>query len=136
LEDQRKASEATAFHTMLFEAMGRVDAEAAWARINYSQAFMATTGASLNAFVVRQCITKGAFAELRAACVRQGGDLTGEFLDLEREIDSFASRCEDPPSQGAYGVMIKEGKHAGLNEQLASIQRNAGALRQKAAARI
>ncbi len=37
----------------------------------------------------RECITKGAFAELRAACVRRGGPLTGEFLDLEREIDSF-----------------------------------------------
>jgi len=47
------------------------------------------------AFVVRTCITKVAFAELRAACVRLGSPLTGEFLGLEREIDSFASQCEE-----------------------------------------
>jgi hypothetical protein len=44
-------------------------------------------GLSLDGLVVRQCITKGAFAELRAACVRRGGDLTGEFLDLALRAD-------------------------------------------------
>ena len=51
-------------------------------------------GASINAYVVRQCITKGAFGELRAACVKQGDPLTGEFLDLEGEIDNFAAQWE------------------------------------------
>jgi hypothetical protein len=44
---------------------------------------------------LRQCITKGAFAELRAVCVKQGSPLTGDFLDLEREIDSFAGQYAD-----------------------------------------
>ncbi len=70
--------------------------------------------------LVRQCITKGAFAELRAACVRQGGPLTSEFLDLEREIDSFAS-----PQP-----------YADLGEQLTLIEKMATKLRQKAAERI
>ena len=96
LERMRDASEASAFHAMLAAAMARVLDEAAWARKTYPQIFTQTTdGVSVEAVAVRQCITKGAFAELRAACVRQGGPLTGEFLDLEREIDSFARQCED-----------------------------------------
>jgi hypothetical protein len=57
-------------------------------RRRYLPILTQTAGLSLDGLAVRWCITKGAFAELRAACVRRGGDLTGEFLDLEREIDS------------------------------------------------
>jgi hypothetical protein len=89
---------------------------------------------SVDPLTVRQCITKGAFAELRAACVRQGGSLTGEFLDLEREIDSFAAQWEDIIVNA--GVSIRHGKHAGLGEQLALIERKARALRVKALERI
>jgi hypothetical protein len=133
LERERDASEARAFHAMLAAAMDRVLAEAAWARKSYPGAFTETTDAmSVEAGYVRQkCITKGAFAELRAACVRRGGDLTGEFLDLEREIDSFASQYEDRPTV-TQGVTIRMGKLAGLDEQLASIERKADALREKA----
>ena len=91
-------SEARAFRAMLEAAMTRVLAEAAWARKTYPQFLTQTQGSSVEALAVRRCITKGAFAELRAACVRQGGPLTGEFLDLEREIDSFASQWEDASS--------------------------------------
>jgi hypothetical protein len=132
LERMRDASEASAFHAMLEAAMARVLAEAAWARRAYPDILTQETGASVEALVVRQCITKGAFAELRAACVRQGGPLTGEFLGLEREIDSFASQSElgmSPVLQGA----IRKGKHAGLGEQLALIETKARELRQKAA---
>ena len=73
---------------MLAVAMARILAEADSAKKTYPGILTQTTGASVDALAVRQCITKGAFAELRAACVRQGGSLTGEFLDLEREIDS------------------------------------------------
>ena len=135
LEQMRNASEALAFHAMLEAAMARVLAEAAWARKAYPDILTQETGASVEALVVRQCITKGAFAELRAACVRQGGLLTGEFLGLEREIDSFASQSElgmSPVLQGA----IRKGKHAGLGEQLALIETKARELRQKAAERI
>ena len=47
--------------------------------------------------------------------------MTGEFLDLEREIDSFAEQGNSP---------------AGLDEQLALIEMKATALREKAAERI
>ena len=92
LSRERVLSEDRAFRAMLEAAMARVLAEAAWARKTYPQLLTQSQGASVEALAVRQCITKGAFAELRAACVRQGGPLTGEFLDLEREIDSFASQ--------------------------------------------
>jgi hypothetical protein len=131
LEDLRNASEAEAFRIMLEAAMARVLAEAARARRTYLPILTQTAGLSLDGLVVRHCITKGAFAELRAACVRRGGDLTGEFLDLEREIDSFASQYEDRPTV-TQGVTIRMGKLAGLDEQLASIERKADALREKA----
>ena len=86
--------------------------------------------ASVDPLAVRQCITKGAFAELRATCVRRGGSLTGEFLDLEREIDSFARQWEDTIVNA--GVLIRMGEHAGLDGQLALIETMAAALREKA----
>ena len=131
LEDLRNASESEAFYVMLEAAMARVLAEAARARRTYLPILTQTAGLSLDGLVVRRCITKGAFAELRAACVRRGGDLTGEFLDLEREIDSFASQYEDRPTV-TQGVTLRMGKLAGLDEQLASIERKADALREKA----
>ena len=131
LEDLRNASEAEAFRVMLEAAMARVLAEAAWAKKTYPESLALTAGSTVEALTVRQCITKGAFAELRAACVRRGSTLTGEFLDLEREIDNFALQYEYYPSK-TMGVLIRLGKHAGLNEQLASIERKADALREKA----
>jgi hypothetical protein len=130
-EDLRNASEARAFHVMLEAAMARVLAEAAWARETYLPVLTQTAGLSLDGLLVRQCFTKGAFAELRAACVRRGGDLTGEFLDLEREIDSFASQYDDRPTV-TQSVTIRMGKLAGLDEQLALIEKKATALREKA----
>ncbi len=131
LEELRKASEALSFHGMLAAAMTRVITEATWARKTYPQFFPARPDrASAEAFAVRQCITKGAFAELRAACVRLGGPLTAELLELEREIDSFAGQCEDysPPQGGT----IRMGKHAGLGEQLGQIETKAAALSERA----
>lgn len=135
LERERDDGEAHAFRVMLEAAMTRVLAEAAWARTTYPNILTQKAGSSVQARVVRQCITKGAFAELRAACVRKGSPLTGEFLNLECEIDNFALQCEDTlsPTLGAYGVMIREGKHAGLGEQLALIGTMATELRAKAA---
>jgi hypothetical protein len=131
LETIRHQNQDRAFCVMLEAAMARVLAEAAWARRTYPQLWTQTTGASPDALIVRQqCITKGAFAELRAACVTHGSPLTGEFLDLEREIDSFAPQWEDHLSSAS--VMIRWGKHAGLGEQLASIEAKATALHDKA----
>jgi hypothetical protein len=58
--------------------------------------------------------------------------LTGEFLDLEREIDSFALQCEDRPSSTTQ-VIIRMGKHAGLADQLTLIEAKATELRANAA---
>ncbi len=115
LEQIRNLAEANGFHVMLEAAMARVLAEADWARKTYPRGLK--TGAfDEDKLLVRQCITKGAFAELRAACVRQGGPLTSEFLDLEREIDSF--RSPQP--------------YAAVDEQLALIEAKATELRKKA----
>ena len=135
LARRRDASEARAFYVMLEAAMARVLDEAARARKIYLPILTQTAGLSLDGLLVRQSITKGAFAELRAACVRQGGDLTGEFLDLEREIDSFASQHEDRPTV-TQGVTIRMGKLVDLDEQLASIERKATALRENAFERL
>jgi len=132
LEDLRNACETRAFHAMLAAAMARVHTEAYWARNTYPDTLKQGGGASVDALAVRNCITKGAFAELRAACVRQGGPLTGEFLDLEREIDGFALQCEDRYSS-TTGLTIRMGKLAGLGDQLTLIETKAAALLRKAA---
>jgi hypothetical protein len=130
LERERILSEESAFRAVLEAAMARILAEATGARKTYLQFFTQPTGASPEAVAVRQCITKGAFAELREACVRRGGPLTGEFLDLEREIDSFASQSGD---YLAVNPTMRKEMYVALVEQLALIETKATALRQKAA---
>ena len=132
LERQRVSSEALAFSAMLDAAMVRVLNEVGWARKTYPQTLSQQEGASVEALFVRQCITKGGFAELRAACVRHGGPFTRDFLDLEREIDSFAMQWEDVVFQG---VLRQKGKHAGLGKQLNEIGEKASALGRKIAER-
>jgi hypothetical protein len=135
LEQMRKESEASAFHVMLAAAMMRVRAEADQTKSTYPHVVQ-DQGESEDAYAVRQCITKGAFAELRAACVRLGGDLTSDFLDLEREIDSFASQWAYQAFSGAGTSMVRKGKQAGLREQLARIETKADELLQKAVERL
>ena len=130
LEEKRVADEDRAFRAVLGAAMTGVLAEAAWTRENYSQVFARTDERSIDGYAVRQCITKGAFAELRAACLKLGSPLTSEFLDLERQIDNFASQWRDVPWAGN---MRREGKHVGLTEQLTTIEDKAFALRELAA---
>jgi hypothetical protein len=131
LEQDRIASEASAFRAMLEAAMARVLAEAAWAKETYPESLAQTAGSTVEALTVRQCITKGAFADLRGACVRRGSTLTSEFLALEREIDNFALQYEYYPSK-TMGVLIRLGKHAGLRGQLTVIETKAAELRKKA----
>jgi hypothetical protein len=132
LARMRDANEEGAFRATLEAAMARVLAEAAWARNVYPNILTQKADASVEALTVRRCITKGAFAELRGACVTQSSPLTGEFLDLEREIDSFALQWEDRPS-ATVNVTIRMGKHASLGDQLALIEAKATELRDKAA---
>jgi hypothetical protein len=82
LARMRDAGEASAFHVMLEAAMARVIDELALARTAVST--------SVDTPTIQGCITKGGFEELRGGCLRLGSPLTGEFLDLEREIDNFA----------------------------------------------
>jgi hypothetical protein len=134
LAEKRDASEARAFRTMLEAAMTQVLAEADWARKTYPRTFTHTTDdVSVEAYTVRRCITKGAFAELRGACIRQGGPLTGEFLYLEGEIDNFALQVGTYAFSGAAAMPVPKGKHASLSEQLTVIEAKATELRVKAA---
>ncbi len=130
----REANEASAFRAMLEAAMTQVLAEAAWARKTYPKTFTQTTEVvSIEAGAVRQCITKGAFAELRAACLKRGSPLTSEFLDLEGEIDNFALQVGTYAFSAAAAIPVRKGMHAGLGEQLTLIETMATELRQKAA---
>jgi hypothetical protein len=136
LAQMRDENEFNAFRAMLEVAMTRVLAEAAWAKKTYPQlltqaASTDNNASTVEALTVRQCITKGAFAELRSACVRQRSPLTREFLDLEGEIDNFALQCEDRLTNAS--VIIRVGKHAGLSEQLTVIEDKAFTLREMAA---
>jgi hypothetical protein len=135
LDKDRRAREASAFHAMLKAAMTRVIDEVEWARKNYPDVLTKKAGSSPEGLTVRRCITKGAFAELRAVCVRQGGPLTAEFLDLESEIDNFALQWEYFPAK-TEGALIPLGKHADMREQLERIKTMAAALHDKAAERI
>ena len=56
--------------------------------------------------------------------------MTGEFLDLEREIDSFAMQWEDKIVNA--GFLVRWDKHAGLREQFTLIEMKAAQLRHKA----
>jgi hypothetical protein len=133
LEQERDATEASAFRAMLEAAMRRVLVEAAWARKTYPDAFKPTPEeVSVHAGNVRNCITKGGFAELRAACIRQGSPLTGKFIDLECEIDNFALQC-GTYALGAVTMPVRKGVNAGLGDQLHVIETMAKELRQKAA---
>jgi hypothetical protein len=84
LERDRVASETNAFLAMLEAAMARLLEETLWAR-----GAMVTSVDPSDPSTICKCITKGGFDELRGGCIRLGSPLTGEFLDLEREIDNF-----------------------------------------------
>jgi hypothetical protein len=112
LEQERDQAEASAFFAMLGAAMTRVEDEVIWAR----KALM-----TLHADIptIRASITKGAFDELRAVCVRRRFPLTGEFLDLEREIDNFAlPQWDKTPDLGQLGTI--ESKATKLRDKAAS----------------
>jgi hypothetical protein len=67
---------------------------------------------------------------LLAACVRYGGRLTEEFLELETKIDNFASKTEQTSDHRRVG------KHAGLEDELADIEARVAHLQEEAAAEM
>jgi hypothetical protein len=133
LARKRDEDEYDAFRLMLEAAMTRVLFEAAWAKKTHPQVLTQADGETVEAYAVRQCITKGGFAELRSACVKMRGPLTGEFLYLEGEIDNFASQWAYQAFSGAVTSMVRKGKLADLGKQLGVIAAKATELRQKAA---
>jgi hypothetical protein len=133
LEETRNRSQALAFRVMLKAAMTRVIAEAQRTRETFAFTFTAGGSASREAFAIRNCITKGGFAELRTACVRQGSPLTGKFPDLECEVDNFALQCGTYALSAAAPMPVRKGVHAGLGEQPHVIETMAKELRQNAA---
>jgi hypothetical protein len=130
LERERDENEFDAFRTMLEAAMSRVIGEVDWAKKAYPNPLAQKAGSSADALTVRQCITKGGFAELRGACVMRGGPWTRDFLYLEGEIDNFALQTEDHLSNAS--VIIRWGKHVRLGEQLEAIKDQAFTLRERA----
>jgi hypothetical protein len=91
---------------------------------------------SKEAYEARQHFSKGAFPELRAACVRYGGRTTRDLLELERGIDNFASRFERGTPSALTGVAPLTGLHAGFLEQLDLIRAKADYLHGKAVAEM
>jgi hypothetical protein len=132
LERRRAASEGYAFCAMLEAAVGRVLVEAADAQHIFAAAVAQVPDSSVSrsALRARQRFTKSAFDELRSACVRYGGHLTAEFLELESEIDDFASSRHTMLIEGDE----QWGLHKGLHDQLAVIEMKARHLREEAAA--
>jgi hypothetical protein len=128
VERQRIARESYAFFAMLEAAMGAVveDIEAA------GEIFAAETqriGESTRAYEARQRVKKTAFAELRSACLRFGGQLTTPFLCLDKAIDDFAAEWITVPSAGEP---LRKGTNAGLGIQLQTLKLQADALRKQA----
>ena len=128
LERQRLAREGYAFCAMLEAAMGRVLAEALEAKRIFSSVQDIDTVSSEVAYEARQCFTKSAFSELRGACLRQGSPMTTEFLELESDIDKFASRWRAPQNE------VRKGLHADFQQQRADIELKSAHLREEAVA--
>jgi hypothetical protein len=76
LDRKRVAREVYAFHATIWAAMEHVLLEASEAK---------------SIFPARRVFSKVAFPELRAACVRSGGLIARDLLELERDLDIFAS---------------------------------------------
>lgn len=115
-------------------AMERVLAEADEATAIFAAAH-ARLQSSMEAYRARRRFSKSVFSELRAACVSYGGHMTREFLDLESEIDGFASQTgsEQLFTSGQYELV---GLHAGLQDQLDRIVVRATHLIEEAAAQM
>jgi hypothetical protein len=113
---------------MLDAVMARVRADAAKARRTDSRANK-VPGESDIVYEVRQSFAKRAFPEFLAACVKFGRFNTAEFLDLENDIDEFASKWRELPTAGQNK---RVGQHAGLEDEIAAIEAKAANLQAEA----
>ena len=130
LERKRAASESYAFHATIWAAMERVLLEASEAQIIFLK-LTASERATKGAYEARRHFSKGLFPELRSACVRYGGRTARDLLEVESEIDKFASQTEEG-EQFASGRFAQLGLHAGFEQQLDLIRAKAEYLHGKA----
>jgi hypothetical protein len=100
---------------MLTAAMTRVLEEAKEAN-ELIFGSLPTDGPSVDAYKGRRHFTKIAFTELREACVRYGGRLTKEFLELETKIDLFASKTQQV---NAHQIV---GERTGFEDEISDIE--------------
>ena len=72
---------------------------------------------------------------MRGACLRYGGPLTAEFLELESLIDEFASYTvnEEMLNIRDQPTVVRMGYNDGLEEELTAIGAKAHHLREEAA---
>jgi hypothetical protein len=134
IERHRIAREGYAFHAMLEAAMGAVIKDVEAAR-NLPPPAAGDTY-STQAYAVRLRVKRTGFNELRNAFLRFGGTQTSQFLQLDKEIEDFAGQWMPSPHLGPSAAVIPQppvGVNAGLEEQLARIERQANELRQHAA---
>jgi hypothetical protein len=115
LDRQRVAREVYAFHATIWAAMEHVRLEASEAE---------------SIFPARRGFSKRAFPELRAACVRCGGLITRDLLELERDLDIFASQSQEKP--GGLGELLR----TRVQEQLSAIEFRATRLQREAVAEM
>jgi hypothetical protein len=129
LDRRRVAREGYAFQATIWAAMERVLLEASEAKSKFlSAGANERTTTSRQAYEARQNFSKGAFPELRSACVRYGGRITRDLLELESDIDKFRSQWAAPQNE------VRVGLHAGFDEQLGAIEAKATYLHGEAVA--
>ena len=137
LERRRAAREGYAFHATIWAAMERVLLEASEAKSIFLSANTSERATTSNeAFEARRHFSKGAFSELRAACVRYGGRTTRDLLELERDIDIFASQLQEVSARALGMLELQQGLHAGFLDQLGKIEAKATYLHDKAIAEM
>jgi hypothetical protein len=128
LAQRHAAREDFAFHTMLEAAMRRALADATAARKEFGDG----PGPNLyeRAYAARKSFSKLAFNEVRGACVSHGGRLTETFLELENEIDYFASQTQEISviSVVTTAQIIRKGEPNGLLYELKVIEDRASYL--------
>ena len=132
IEQQRNAREAWAFYVALEAAMRVTIDDVAAARAIFRGPD--DNSASVLAYDARQRITKSMFPELRAGLLRLGGQLAAPLVSLDSKIDSFAAQWM--PAQAISGLAFRNGRHAGLTQELDQIEIEATSLCDEAGAAI
>ena len=130
LERRRLAREEHSFLTTLIAAMETVVEDVQAAR-HIARNENPESTRCIGAFEARQRMRKTAFAELRGAILRLGGQLSLPFLRLDNEIENCKAHWSNVrhPSNPSIGLSSA----VGLRGQLEQIERQAAFIRDEAA---